>query len=222
MKRRQPVALSPLFNLSPNPVSLWALGSRNCFAGAVFISPDRVHQNEPPTGAPKSCELSGLGMGFDKPDLGFVIHFQRPGSVVAYYQQVGRAGRAVESAYGILLNGREDDEISDYFIRTAFPPAEIMEAILRLLERGAGLTIDELGAELNQPRTNAGRIVRKKKCRAGRCNCAICWAHSKSPVKRSPLALRQPPTAPGRGSTPARFHPARCCCWMTWWIRDGR
>src|SRR3989449_1161506 len=87
-----------------------------------------------------------LGMGFDKPDLGFVIHFQRPGSVVAYYQQVGRAGRAVESAFGILLSGREDDEISDYFIRTAFPPAEIMEEILRLLERSTGLTMQELGA----------------------------------------------------------------------------
>jgi len=56
-----------------------------------------------------------LGMGFDKPDLGFVVHFQRPGSVVAYYQQVGRAGRALNSALGILLHGQEDDEIQDYF-----------------------------------------------------------------------------------------------------------
>jgi len=93
-----------------------------------------------------------LGMGFDKPDLGFVIHFQRPGSVVAYYQQVGRAGRAMDSAYGILLSGREDDQIQDYFIRTAFPPAELMEEVLRALGRAASLTVEDLGAELNYPR----------------------------------------------------------------------
>ncbi|HEY5914725.1 MAG TPA: RecQ family ATP-dependent DNA helicase [Verrucomicrobiae bacterium] len=93
-----------------------------------------------------------LGMGFDKPDLGFVIHFQRPGSVVAYYQQVGRAGRAVESAYGILLSGREDDEIQEYFIKTAFPPLEVMEGILKVLGRGAFMTVEQLGAELNYTR----------------------------------------------------------------------
>src|SRR6266853_1398779 len=101
-----------------------------------------------------------LGMGFDKPDLGFVIHFQRPGSVVAYYQQVGRAGRAVESAYGILLTGVEDDEIQDYFIRTAFPAAEVMEEVLRELKRVEAMTIEEIGAELNYPYTTLEKALK--------------------------------------------------------------
>jgi len=90
-----------------------------------------------------------LGMGFDKPDLGFVVHFQRPGSVVAYYQQVGRAGRALDVAYGILMSGREDDEIQDYFIRSAFPPVRIMQEILEALERSEGLTRSEILSLVN-------------------------------------------------------------------------
>jgi len=90
-----------------------------------------------------------LGMGFDKPDLGFVVHFQRPGSVVAYYQQVGRAGRAVDSAFGILLSGREDDEIQQYFINSAFPPAEVLSGVLRVLGKSGTLTLDQIAAELN-------------------------------------------------------------------------
>lgn len=93
-----------------------------------------------------------LGMGFDKPDLGFVVHFQRPGSVVHYYQQVGRAGRAVDNAFGILLSGQEDDDIIDYFIKTAFPPQAHIDVVLEALEKHDGLTVAGLEGALNLSR----------------------------------------------------------------------
>ena len=93
---------------------------------------------------------TALGMGFDKPDLAFVIHYQAPGSVVAYYQQVGRAGRAIRSAYGVLLSGEEETEITGYFIKSAFPTrAEVSQVIHTLETAPEGLSIPELMARVN-------------------------------------------------------------------------
>ena len=132
--------------LTANGISAVAYSGEHATEDRVAIE-DRLSRNE----LKAVVATSALGMGYDKSDLTFVVHYQAPGSVVSYYQQVGRAGRGVDHADIVLLRGGEDRRIQDFFIEQAFPSRERVSTVLAELETAgeAGRTTRELMAVVN-------------------------------------------------------------------------
>ena len=135
---------------------------------------------------------SALGMGFDKADIGFVVHLGAPPSPIAYYQQIGRAGRAIKDAFVILLPHEQDLAIWRYFASLSFPPEDQVRLVLRALEL-AGVPLST-GVLENVVELSRGRLEHMlkvldvdgavKRVEGGWLGTGISWHHDSERYER--------------------------------------
>jgi len=139
-------------------LSLNGISARAYFSGIKSDSPDDPDPNTQTERMFMDNKIKvivatvKLGMGYDKPDIAFVVHYQTPPGIVAYYQQIGRAGRKIDRAYTFIMNGKEDADILEFFRETAFPTEEEFRKVYDIIGSSEGMVINDILERLNMKR----------------------------------------------------------------------